>query len=246
MVIHKQNGGLSDARNAGIDAAHGAYIMFVDSDDFIANSMVEKLYSAIVYSNAEMGLCSFLYVDEKGIPINAKNDNIPIEDNVLSGRQAIKCLIGDKGLYYSIAWCKLYKMELFKETYFPVGKQNEDEFVVHIIFGKCDRIACIKEPLYYYVQRSDSIMGKSQHSVNIMNFDKVEALVNRAEYVFKLGLEAEAGKIYFNAVILVSFLLVHFKPRSSKEKTRVKEVYQMVRDNRAFGKYCTPKEPYKV
>ena len=68
-IIHKKNGGLSDARNAGLDIARGNYILFVDSDDYIDETMVEKLYEALEKEKAEMSLCSFVYVNDDGVPI---------------------------------------------------------------------------------------------------------------------------------------------------------------------------------
>lgn len=245
-VIHKQNGGLSDARNAGIDAAHGEYIMFVDSDDYIAETMVEKLYRALISYDAEMSLCSFLYVDEKGVPIPKMNSNRPIKNVVLSGRQAIGCLCKDKGWYYTIACCKLYNKNLWKETRFPKGKYHEDEFVSHILFGKCKRIACIEEYLYYYFQRPDSIMGKSKNSNTIKSFDVAEAFINRAVYIEKLGLNDDAGKYYFDAAFRISKLLTHYQPKFLEEKARMKEMYKILKENRFLGKYCTPKEKLHI
>lgn len=245
-VIHKQNGGLSDARNAGIDAAHGEYIMFVDSDDYIAETMLQKLYRALVSYDAEMSLCSLLYVDEKGVPIPNKNINSPVKNEVLSGRQAIECLNKDKGWYYTIACCKLYDKNLWKETRFPIGRCNEDEFVSHLLFGKCKRIACIEESLYNYVQRSDSIMGKSKDSISIKNLDVAEALINRAIYIEKLGLNVDVGKYYFDAVIRISELLIHYQPKFLEEQVRMKEMYQMLKENRSLGKYCTHKEKLHI
>ena len=245
-MIHKQNGGLSDARNAGIDVAHGKYIMFVDSDDYIAETMVEKLYRALVSYDAEMSLCSFLYVDEKGVPLPKRNSNRPVKNVVLSGRQAIECLYRDKGWYYTIACCKLYNKNLWKEIRFPIGRWNEDEFVSHLLFGKCKQIACIEESLYYYVQRSDSIMGKSKDSITIKNLDAAEAFINRAIYIEKLGLNDGAGKYYFDAALRISKILTHYQPKFVEEKARMKEMYQMLKENRFLGKYCTPKEKLHI
>lgn len=239
-VIHKQNGGLSDARNAGIDAAHGEYVMFVDSDDYIAETMVEKLYLALISKDAEMSLCSFLYVDEKGIPIPNKNCNSPSKNIVLSGRQAIECTIRDKG-WYSIACCKLYKKDLWNDTCFPIDKYHEDEFVAHVIFEKCKRIACIGEPLYYYVQRSDSIMGKSKDFISIKNLDASEALIIRGKYLEKIGLKTDAGRHYFDAALRISKILAYYQAERLEEKVRMKEMHKMLKKSRFLGKYCTPK-----
>ena len=237
-VIHKQNGGLSDARNTGIDAAHGKYIMFVDSDDFIAETMVEKLYWALISNDAEMSLCSFLYVDEKGVEIPHRNCNRPVKNEVLSGWQAIECLNRDKGWYYTIACCKLYKKDLWNDTCFPIGKYHEDEFVSHVLFRKCNRVACVGETLYYYVQRQDSIMGRSFASISMADLDGCEAIIHRACYVALLGMYYDAGKCFTGAVTRISYFLTHYQPKSKEERIRMKDMHTMVRKNYRLCKYC--------
>ena len=78
VVLHKQNGGLSDARNAGLDVARGEYIGFVDSDDFIANNMYEKLLSGLLAEDADMAVCNFSYVDENYRFLDKRNLSMPV------------------------------------------------------------------------------------------------------------------------------------------------------------------------
>lgn len=89
-VIHKENGGLSDARNAGLGAARGSYIGFVDSDDYISVDMYEKLYKAIVACNADMSVCNFRYVDENGNNMEERNNALPVKDEVIDGMTALR------------------------------------------------------------------------------------------------------------------------------------------------------------
>ena len=81
-VIHKKNGGLSDARNVGIEAATGAYLGFVDGDDYIEPEMYERLYAALTENNAEISICRFRYVGAK----EDRNEQIEINDEILSGQ----------------------------------------------------------------------------------------------------------------------------------------------------------------
>lgn len=183
-VVHKTNGGLSDARNVGIEAATGEYLMFVDSDDFIAANMIEKLYHALLVNNADISICNFKYVDENGASIlfnpRFSNSKLPIQDGVISGTDILKeKLFATKCWYWVVAWNKLYKKSIFSEIRYPVGKIHEDEFVIHAILMKCDKVACVSEMLYYYVQRSDSIMGMSK--TDSRKIDYTEALLLRAK-----------------------------------------------------------------
>ncbi len=193
-VVHKQNGGLSDARNAGIDAATGEYLMFVDSDDYIHPEMAAKLYEALARDEADMALCNFLYVDENGEKTDEENDNSPIKDEVLTRDEAFcKALRSYKKWYYVVAWNKLYKKEIFKTLRFPYGKVHEDEFVIHKVLGACAKISCISDPLYYYVQRTGSIMS-AEYSVK--RLDIVEAFFDRTEFFLERNMREEAIRAY--------------------------------------------------
>ena len=84
-VIHKKNGGLSDARNVGIEAATGAYLGFVDGDDYIEPEMYQKLYTALTQNHAQISMCSFRYVGAA----EERNTQIEIYDEVLSGKDIL-------------------------------------------------------------------------------------------------------------------------------------------------------------
>ena len=178
-VIHKENGGLSDARNAGIEAATGDYIAFVDSDDYIREDMYEKLYKALKNNNADMSICNFKYVSDDGSD-QFDNDNLPIKDEILSGMFILnEQMKKTKCWYWVVAWNKLYKRELFSGIRYPVGKIHEDEFIIHRLLLKCQNVACVSDMLYYYVQREGSIISSKY---NYRRLDEVEALYNRMEF----------------------------------------------------------------
>lgn len=153
-VIHKENGGLSDARNFGLREAKGDYIGFVDSDDYIANDMYETLYNTIKDNNADISIVSF-YEMYKGKVIGVR-DSGNLE--VLSKLDAMKELLIDTKIQ-SYAWNKLFKKELFYDLKFPTGKNFEDIATTLLLFEKCDRVALLEKPKYYYLRRDDSIVG---------------------------------------------------------------------------------------
>lgn len=176
IVIHKRNGGLSDARNTGIESATGEYLAFVDGDDYIAVNMYEILEKRIIGDSADIAVCNFLYVNDQGELLQEKNHNLPILNECLESRNAIKKLSGPKSWYYVTACNKLYHRELFDELRFPKGKIHEDEFVIHHIIQKCGRISCVQDTLYYYVQRDKSITSER---FSLRRMDIADALIDR-------------------------------------------------------------------
>lgn len=165
-VIHKANGGLSDARNTGISVAKGEYIGFVDADDFIEYSMYEQLYSAIKTANAQIAVCG-RWVENNGVAIEYQVDN---KFEVMNNIQALQFyFLGEK--IDPSACDKLFKKSLFEDVLFPKGKIHEDIFVMHHIIEK-STVVRIGVPLYHYVNRTDSIT-KSKFSEK--NLEYIEA-----------------------------------------------------------------------
>lgn len=184
-VIHQKNGGLSAARNAGLDAAKGKWIGFVDSDDYIAPEMYETLLRRIQKDGAQMAVCSYTYVDEAGRDLGRKS---PItKEEVLDRVQAMDRLGGDRSWYYITAWNKLYQQKLFKTVRFPVGKLHEDQYAAHRLYWQCEKISVVAKPLYYYVQRGGSIMQSRKKAVRI---DEIDAQLDRAEFALQHGRKA--------------------------------------------------------
>ena len=180
-VVHKKNGGLSDARNTGIKFSRGKYIGLVDSDDYIDKFMYEKLYQRMIKDNSDLAICNFLQVDKKGNKIAHINDNLAIEDEIVSGKDILCYKINETiPTYWIVAVNKLYKAELITEIEFPYGKLHEDEFTVHKFFDKSKRVSCVKNALYYYVKHEGGIIG-SKYSVK--NLDGVEACLDRINYM---------------------------------------------------------------
>lgn len=155
IVIHKKNGGLSDARNAGIDAASGKYIGFVDSDDWIENKMYEDLYNIITKHNANIAICGFCRTANQNEKIEQKRELI----TEYTREQAIDELHKNKSIQ-DYAWNKLYERKLFKDIRYPVGKNMEDKGTTYKLFLITDKVVVTTNKYYYYFNRADSIINK--------------------------------------------------------------------------------------
>ena len=171
-VIHRANGGLSAARNTGLDAAGGVYVGFVDSDDYIAPDMYEKLHAALTRTHADLGICACRWVDESGSPVR---DLPPLPAETLDANGMFARLEGASGRgQYVTAWNRLYRRELFEDLRFREGKLYEDEFLCPLLLARCAAVTVIPEELYFYVQRTGSIMNDA---VTIRRLDAVEAFM---------------------------------------------------------------------
>lgn len=150
-IITKINGGLSDARNCGIEKATGEYICFVDSDDYVELNYIEKMYNAIEKEHADICCCGKIV--EKGNKkslINCKTEF------VVNSFEALKLYL-QKSEIDNSAVDKLYRKELFDKIKFPVGRYFEDIGTVYKLFFVANKIVHINNPLYHYVMRSGSI-----------------------------------------------------------------------------------------
>lgn len=164
-VLHKENGGLSSARNYGLDYADGDVIAFVDSDDYIHPKMYEQMMQAMKESHSDMVICGFQEVFEEDIADgeHASYERISFED--LSCR--VLDIVEKKDIPYQlkirdvqtvVQWNKLFKRHIFEKIRYPEGKLHEDVFVIHRELWECEKIAYLPNSYYYYVQRTNSIM----------------------------------------------------------------------------------------
>lgn len=191
IVINKKNGGLSDARNTGLKNAHGKYICFIDSDDYISEKYVEQLYNLIIENNAQIALCNFEKVDENEKSILKKD----IINQTTSGKKIME-KFNDKDFYPAsvVAWNKLYNINLFENIFYPVGKIHEDEFTTYKLFYIAEKVATTSKALYYYRQVQTSITNRK---FNIKRFDALEALEEKVNFF----LQKKEEKLYKLALI---------------------------------------------
>ena len=225
-VIHKKNGGLSDARNAGLDIAKGKYIGFVDSDDIIHPRMYEILFQCINKSDSDIAQCKFK------IHLDKYNQTFEEYDN----KTAIIDMIDNNKINVN-SWNKLYKCELFETLRFPKGKIHEDEFLTYKLLYNSKNIAYIDEELYYYYQNDNGIMSGS----NILKrLDRIEALEERSKFFLENGdndLYNKSNSALFFALNKLYFIfkrnnqLKKDKENIEKLKRKIEKISMLLENN---------------
>lgn len=170
---NKKNGGLSDARNMGILKSKGKYLMFIDSDDYISNNMIEKMYNSIVREDSDMSICNLIKINKNGKEIKNYNYN-----------PGTTTLENNKKILFNLpcACNKIYNKKLFNYGMFDKGKYYEDFRLINKLYLKCNKIAFIDDFCYYYVDRDNSIM----HDKNIKrNYEIIEAIESIKDFYQK-------------------------------------------------------------
>ena len=191
-VLHQSNQGVSAARNAGLQAAAGSWIMQVDSDDYMAPHTVERMLCTAESTAADMVICDFVKGSEERYsfgttpgPAAELEDGVSVIGRIYENAHA--------ALRYGVPWCKLSRKDLYDGIQYPDGKIFEDIYTTHKLLYRCKTIAVLQDPLFYYFQRPGSIMNAS---FSMKKLDYLQALVERVEFFEDHGLRELAETAY--------------------------------------------------
>ena len=176
-VIHQENGGLSAARNAGIDWAFensdSKWLTFIDSDDAVSSDFFSCTLTTAEENNAEIVVCDFIRFSSEIPAVTAEIDQ-PVF--LLSGREACFRLYDDDGVKFTIACGKLYRKDLFRDIRYPAGMQHEDEATTYRALYLAEHVAELKSQLYFYRENPQSIMNVK---FSTKRFDALKAMRER-------------------------------------------------------------------
>ena len=165
-VIHKTNGGLSSARNSGLDIAKGDYIGFIDSDDWIEPDMYEHLLNDLLHSGSNIAMCDFFVHRRKKTILR-----IPGDKKIMDANEIVKLSFSYQMFYNAF---KLYHKRIFAELRYPEDiLKGEDFFVFFSIIDKAQNMSFVRLPLYHYIVREGSITNSNFSESNYISFVKI-------------------------------------------------------------------------
>lgn len=224
-VVHKKNGGLSDARNAGVEASTGAWIGFVDSDDYIAPDMYERLHELVLQPEVGIAICGVadVYSDHTEEPPVAKT-------SVMTSEEVLSDIFLNKTLMVGVP-PRLYPAWLMREVASPVGKTHEDAFIVVDLFSRVEHVAVDTAPRYFYCHNEETIT--SSPSTRGLN-DNVDAWERNRRLVEKLYpnlIDDVMFRCYWAHFDVLDGLML--SDRSADDEERMRGVIAWLKDHRA-------------
>jgi len=221
-IIHKKNGGLSSARNAGIAVALGEYIGFVDSDDYVELDMFEYLYNNAEKNDSDIAACGYtvIYPNNK---IEKITRNL---GNAIYTKEEAMDIHLFSGYIDNIACNKIFKRELFNEINFEIGKLYEDIILMPKLFNLCKVISLHTDSKYNYCKRNDSIAGSSFSKKTLALIDACNEDVNYCLSIFPDIKNIKIARIQWHVVVANKMILGNYKDRDF-----VRKIKSMIRAN---------------
>lgn len=216
-VVHKKNGGLSDARNYGMRIMRGNYVVFIDSDDLVHKQAVELLYQNIKKYNAD--ICYAEHVRFSKMSEISEEEYKHVKVDVLTGREMERRAISTRSEREVIAPNKLYKKEIFDGITFPVGKYHEDMYTTYKVIYNAKKSVYINANLYYYFMNSESIT----HNFSLQKVkDSIDASAEQIAF-FKKEKDIEFF-LKAQRIFLVSVIWQYYKMRNEEKKCKLQYI----------------------
>lgn len=226
-VIHKENGGLSDARNAGLEIATGDYIGYVDGDDWIDLNMYEEMLQAMEDCDAELAICRYKSIYSGEIVDTSSHTIVP-----MSVDEVLDVHINEHPQYviHNSVWSRLFKRQIVRDLWFPVGHNSEDIVYSTKALLRCTQVVYLDTAYYNYVcDRQDSIMNVRRGQRMIR--DEIPFFRAQIELIGEAGYKELARKAAY--MFYRRILYYYTELRKNKEnKVYAKELVKQVRKNR--------------
>lgn len=203
-VIHQRNGGLSAARNSGLEQATGDFVCFIDSDDWIEPDYLELLYAGVQTFNAEISVIKLKKIND----LKELKELTPTKEDwlVLDKHEAMKSLFTSNNIGYS-ANNKLFNMNLFSDLRFPVGKLMEDKATTYLLIDKSNRIALNSSEKYHYFQSPKSILRGSFNPRKFDTFDIHEEIIMFIDKFYpEVSLNVRSRYVYTAVRMMMSMI----------------------------------------
>lgn len=222
-VIHKQNGGLSNARNIGLRYATGKWVAFVDPDDYVDKSFIAILLQLAQTNNADIATCSYYSVRLDG---EIKESSSKWTNQTMTGNEAINDMFAYKRSNY--IWQNLFRIDLFynNDIVFPEGREYEDISTKVKTLYFADKIAFTNEKLYYYVERKESITNQA-FKENVF-YDKLSATCD-IENLIKKDRVSGISAFFDNYKYLMIESVLADMSRRSVSQVDAKKIWRLVR-----------------
>lgn len=223
-VVHKKNGGLSDARNCGMDIASAPYIGFVDSDDYIANDMYELLYKRITDADADIAFCGMYSCYTDRITSHCNNTSDTFVTDAESAINIVLC--GHKATLHAVD--KLYKKSILEKHHFLIGKTYEDAHFIIPYLTDIKRAVFDMAPKYYYVHRVGSI---TTHPYKESDLSICEAHFNNRKIIIEKYpklIEVANFRYYWSLFYILDKMLL---TKDFSDINKQKEIISIIREN---------------
>lgn len=224
-VIHKANGGLSSARNAGLDVMAGDLVAFVDSDDYVHPEYIHRLYKILSDSGSGVAICNFrkIYSNKDSFKYPAITCG---EYKTIDYKKALEEYVGFNSVLYVLTWNKLYKSQVFNELRFPEGKISEDFYVSFKALHLGGTVAITSDQLYYYYLRKGSII----HSKDNVSDYNMEALDDFDAYTEKLGINLKDKSLFIRCNSVMEDYWAAYKNKNKPRMEATSKTFDEIKD----------------